>query len=109
PGLPVVPFNLPALKSLANGSKVYIAEGVTDCLALLSEGYNAIAIPGANNYKEEFAKFIDRFFLVMFPDRDSAGTGLYNRISKSLKCSIFRQEIPENCKDYSDYHILKHE
>lgn len=109
PGLPVIPFNLQSLKSLESGSMVYIAEGVTDCLALLSEGNNAIAIPGANSYKDEFAKYLDRFVLIMFPDNDKSGSTLYEKMSNSMKCSIFRRNIPNGFKDYSDYHVNRYE
>ena len=106
-GLPVSIFNLNSLNGLNVGSTVYIAEGVTDCLAMLSEGHNAIAIPGANSYKDTFAKYLEQFVLIMYPDNDKAGAGLYDRMSKSLKCSIFKREIPDGFKDYADYHISR--
>ncbi len=105
PGLPVMPFNLNSLKSVPKRSVVYIAEGVTDCLALLSEGKNAIAIPGANNYKEEFAQYLDGYVLVMFPDKDNPGDGLYEKIQRSVRSSVFKKELPDRCKDYADFHI----
>lgn len=105
PGLPVLPFNLNSLKNLHTNSIIYIAEGVTDCLALLSEGKNAIAIPGANNFKEEFAKYLDDFILVMFPDNDKPGASLFEKIKNSVRSSIFRKILPDDCKDYADYHI----
>lgn len=109
PGLPVSIFNLNMLNGLDTGTPIYIAEGVTDCLAMLSEGHNAIAIPGANNYKDEFSKYLERFVLLMFPDNDKPGTGLYEKMSKSLKCSVFKREIPDEFKDYADYHISRYE
>lgn len=109
PGLPISIFNLNSLRGLEAGSPIYIAEGVTDCLAMLSEGLNAIAIPGANNYKDVFAKYLEPFVLTMFPDNDKAGAGLYDRMSNSLKCSIFKRNIPDGFKDYADYHISRFE
>lgn len=108
PGLPISIFNLISLNGLDTGTPIYIAEGVTDCLAMLSEGHNAIAIPGANNFKEKFAKFLERFVLIMFPDNDKPGADLYEKMSKSLKCSIFRREIPDGFKDYAEYHASKY-
>lgn len=105
PGLSVIPFNLNSLKYLPKRSVVYIAEGVTDCLALLSEGKNAIAIPGANNYKEEFAQYLDGYVLVMFPDKDNPGDGLYEKIQRSVRSSVFKKELPDGYKDYADFHI----
>ena len=109
PGLPVSIFNMNSLNGLDVGTPVYIAEGVTDCLAMLSDGHHAIAIPGANNYKDEFAKYLERFVLTMFPDNDKPGAGLYDKMLKNLKCSIFKREIPDGFKDYAEYHISRYE
>ena len=38
-------YNLPILNCLDRGDKLYISEGITDCLALLSDGLKAVAIP----------------------------------------------------------------
>lgn len=40
-------FNLPILGSMKDGEDLYISEGITDCLALLSSGKKAVAIPSA--------------------------------------------------------------
>lgn len=40
-------FNLPVLNTMKFGEDLYISEGITDCLALLSAGKKAVAIPSA--------------------------------------------------------------
>ena len=40
-------YNLPVLKRLRPGDELWIAEGCSDCWALLSAGHKAIAIPSA--------------------------------------------------------------
>ena len=40
-------YNLPVLNTLSPGEALYIAEGCSDCWALLSAGHKAIAIPSA--------------------------------------------------------------
>ena len=40
-------YNLPVLKRLKPGDELWIAEGCSDCWALLSAGHKAIAIPSA--------------------------------------------------------------
>ena len=40
-------YNLPVLNRLHEGEPLYIAEGASDCWALLSAGHKAIAIPSA--------------------------------------------------------------
>lgn len=44
-------YNLPVLKLLKPGEELYIAEGCSDCWALLSSGHKAIAIPSATLLK----------------------------------------------------------
>ena len=46
-------YNLPILNCLDRGDKLYISEGITDCLALLSDGLKAVAIPSATILPKE--------------------------------------------------------
>jgi DNA primase len=102
---PLIPFNLNSLCGLTANSVVFITEGVTDCLAVLSEGKNAVAIPGASNFKHEFGKYFDKFAVVMFPDRDKAGMQLMQTIHSSLNCMVLCSSLPNGLKDYAAYHV----
>lgn len=105
---PIIPFNLPSLKKLEPYDTVFITEGVTDCLAHLSVGHNAVAFPGAQSFSIKYAKLLERFTLKMYPDSDSAGQGLYTKISEALTTSVFRLNLPTGIKDYSEYYILNY-
>jgi DNA primase len=46
-------FNIGVLKELKQGEKLFLSEGITDCIALLSSGRKAVAIPSATLLKEK--------------------------------------------------------
>lgn len=103
-------FNLPILRDMNEGDELYIAEGVTDCIALLSEGKRAIAIPSATLLKKQDLCMLARFALKMYPDQDDPGERLFQSIQNGV-CeyggTIERLTLPEGTKDYSDYHTRK--
>lgn len=106
-------FNLKALIEASFNEKIYISEGVTDCLALLSEGKTAVAIPGAQNFKEDYIEFFRGCILFMYPDHDANGAGIrfYDDVNKKLYriCnSVYKLNYDEDCKDYSVYYLKKH-
>lgn len=106
-GLPIRYYNMNLLKYLEEDSKVYIAEGVTDCLALLSEGKNAVAVPGAQNVVLADTFPLEKFLLLMYPDDDAAGSKLFKSLSDILNRPIYRQKLPDGMNDYCDFHSAK--
>jgi len=103
-------YNIQLLKTLTPRDKLYIFEGVTDCLAALSLGLNAIAIPGAGAYKDEYVEILKDYNLCMIPDNDNAGNSLYKRIEDSFKslCKCvypitLKSEYKDFCEFYVDY------
>lgn len=106
---PIIPYNLQSLSNLEAYDTVYITEGVTDCLAHLSEGHNAIAFPGAQSFSPQYAHLLERFTLKMYPDNDDAGQSLYSKLADSIQTSVFRLKLPDEVKDYSGYHILRYD
>ena len=74
-------YNLQVLNLLTLGERLFITEGCSDCWAMLSAGYKAIAIPSATLLKPEdrdVLAYISKTFGVewhMFPDRDAPGEG----------------------------------
>ena len=103
-------FNLQCLLKTDNDTPIFIAEGVTDCLALLSDNKRAIAIPGANSFKDSYIKYLKDKSLYMYADNDSAGNGLFERIDTALKQEgnyLHRLELDSRFKDYSDFYINK--
>ena len=101
-------FNMPVLKDLRPDEPLYVSEGVTDCLALLSDGKKAVAFPSSSICHPEDVRLLAHKFLFMYPDRDAAGETLYTRLNQALESTgtaLHRLDLPEGCKDYSEYYL----
>lgn len=106
-------YNLPVLNKLEEGEALYIAEGASDCWALLSAGHKAIAIPSATLLKKDdlqplltlHSKLLTQFH--MYPDRDLPGERLFLQL-QSLLPNITHHHLPPPCKDYSDLYLQSH-
>jgi len=100
-------FNLPVLSQLKDDEILFISEGVTDCIALLSSGKKAIAVPSASTLKPEQLKSVVSHPLGMYPDNDEPGERLFSQIEALVAQNngrIFRLQLPDGCKDYSVYY-----
>lgn len=100
-------FNLPVINTMSHGDELYISEGVTDCLALLSDGYKSVALPSATIFPEEDLYKLRHFRLKMYADNDTPGMKCYYQLESyfiRFGCSITRIPLPEGYKDYADYH-----
>lgn len=95
-------FNMPLLKVLAKGSDLFIAEGVSDCLAFLSAGVPSVAIPSATLLKEKDTELLRGFRLHVYPDADEAGERLFLELRKHFP-DIMRHQLPEGFKDVGQY------
>ena len=102
-------FNLPVLKTLESGDELWITEGVSDCLAMLSAGKKAIAIPSATLLKpkmvETIRNYVDKtskISLHMYPDNDKAGASLFFDLQK-LFPKIVHHSLPQGVKDFGEY------
>lgn len=101
-------YNLPILKSMRHGSKIFITEGITDCLAMLSAGYDAVALPSATSFPTEDLIKLKRYHLYMVADRDKAGNDAFIKLYRLMLrsgCEIKRIELPKEVKDFSDYYL----
>ena len=99
-------YNLPVLKTLKPGDHLFITEGCSDCWALLSVGYKAIAIPSATLLKTEDIKLLkgilqagsspfptgegrgEAIILHMYPDQDAPGEQLFQQLNELLSQSV---------------------
>ena len=100
-------FNLPIINRMQAGDDLYISEGVTDCLALLSSGENAVAIPSATILPKDDLYKLRYFRLHMYPDQDEAGKKAFEALQEFFinHYTTFKREgLPEGIKDYSDYY-----
>ena len=106
-------YNLPVLNKLEEGEALYIAEGASDCWALLSAGHKAIAIPSATLLKKDDiqplltlnSELLTQFH--MYPDRDLPGERLFLQL-KELLPNLQHHHLPPDCKDYSDLYLQLH-
>ena len=105
-------YNLPVVKMLKPGEKLFITEGCSDCWAMLSAGHKAIAIPSATLLKTEDKKWLaelgERLQIEwhMFPDRDAPGESLFLQL-KEIMPHLVHHQLPPDCKDFSEYYLFK--
>lgn len=105
-------FNLPVLNRLQTGDELWIAEGSSDCLSLLSDHKRSIAIGSATllhpRDKEMLSDLNDRLSIQwkMAPDQDIPGHRLFEQLKEILP-NLEHVALPQGCKDYSDYYLLK--
>lgn len=101
-------YNLQILGSKQIGSNIFITEGITDCLAMLSAGYDAVALPSATSFPTKDLAKLKNYKLYMVSDRDKAGNEAFIRLYRlmlRLGCEIKRIELPNNVKDFCDYYV----
>lgn len=106
-------YNLPILNLLKENEPLYIAEGASDCWALLSAGHKAMAIPSATLLKKNDlqplltlnSKLSTQFH--MYPDRDLPGERLFLQLQRLLP-NLTYHHLPPPCKDYSDLYLQSH-
>ena len=107
-------YNLPILKRLKPGDELWIAEGCSDCWALLSAGHKAIAIPSATLLTKKDKELLSSLeasprgglegvSFHMYPDQDAPGERLFLQLQKVLP-SLVHHQLPEGCKDFGEYY-----
>ena len=104
-------FNLPILGSMKDGDDLYISEGITDCLALLSSGKKAVAIPSATILPQNDLIDLLKYKLHMYPDQDDAGKKAFVALRRYFinhYTNLIEEILPEGSKDYSEYFIAYH-
>lgn len=104
-------YNLPVLNLLKESDELYITEGCSDCWSMLSAGHKAIAIPSATlltPHDVEQLSILNSQLSVsfhMYPDRDAPGERLFMQLKQVLP-GLVHHQLPEGCKDYSEYYLL---
>lgn len=103
-------YNLPVVKMLKPGERLFITEGCSDCWAMLSAGHKAIAIPSATLLKPEDKKWLAEIGEKlhtewhMFPDRDAPGESLFLQLKEILP-QLVHHQLPPESKDFSEYYL----
>lgn len=104
-------FNQPILNEIGEGEDLYVSEGVTDCISLMSDGLNAIAIPSATLLNNSDIELLAKYTLKMYPDQDEPGKRLFSQLKEKVEERGGRIEclsLPTGMKDYSDYYMHNH-
>lgn len=87
---------------------VVLVEGESDAQTLWYYGVQAIGVPGASNFKEEYKYLFDRFKIVYIQDEEDQGgetfVGTILRYIDNNKCKLISCKR-FNCKDVSQIHI----
>ena len=103
-------YNLPVLNLLRPHEALYIAEGCSDCWALLSAGHKAIAIPSATLLSKKDTEQLSMIncqlsvSFHMYPDRDAPGERLFLQLRQVLP-TLEHHQLPAGCKDFSEYYL----
>lgn len=101
-------YNLPILRMVPKNGHLWIAEGCTDCWALLSAGRHAIAIPSATTVKKKDMMMIKEIqerknlTIHMAPDNDAPGENLF-LIIKGYFPNVIRHQLLSGYKDFSQW------
>ncbi|MBR5639408.1 MAG: hypothetical protein IKW83_06545 [Muribaculaceae bacterium] len=101
-------FNLPILNTMKYGDHLFISEGITDCLALLSSGKKAVALPSSTILPKNDLSRLVKFSLHMYPDQDNAGKFCFNNLKRFFinHFVYLRDEnLPKGFKDFSEYYL----
>ncbi len=102
-------YNLPVTARLQPGEPLYIAEGCSDCWALLSAGHKAIAVPSATLLSDETRTLLQRLERELhtefhiYPDGDLPGERLFLQLQGTVR-TLVRHPLPPGCKDFAEHY-----
>ncbi len=99
-------YNMNILNNCRRGDKIYIAEGITDTLTLNQEGYKAVGVMGANNFKKEYIFLLMDYEVWVVPDNDNGGDKFFNDVLEKFAKykSVRRLTFDNKFKDITDYY-----
>ena len=105
----VVPtlYNSDALSALSSGEIVYLVEGFTDTLTLLTHGFAAVGLVGAGGLKEEWLAPLARFRVVAALDGDRAGmsaTARYRELFAARGMRLAHINLSSDVNDFFRHH-----
>lgn len=103
-------FGLQVLMFLGKGEPLFITEGVTDCMAVMSSGHKAVAIPSATLLNSDDLMHLRGLNLHIFPDNDAPGERLYSQLCDALAdigTNLTRHIVPGTFKDFGEWWSLR--
>ena len=108
-GSKAIPYGLQYLKNFSD-EYIILVEGESDCHAMIENDIQVIGIPGAENFKKEFAPYFKNFKKVyIHNEEDEAGQKFVETVSSLLTneetYEISSRRVNIECKDPSDLHV----
>ena len=100
-------YNLNHLNKISKGSKIYLFEGVTDCIMGIQSGFNSFGILGASGFKEQWTEYFTNFNMNVVPDNDKAGENFSKKITEyfsKVGKRVQIRRIPAG-KDFSEFSL----
>ena len=97
-------YNVDALAALPSNSVVYLVEGLTDTLTLITHNFAAVGLVGAAGLKPEWVPQLSRFRVVLALDNDRAGreaADAYEELFAARGARCFaRLHLPTDVNDF---------
>ncbi|HEY0544163.1 MAG TPA: toprim domain-containing protein [Pyrinomonadaceae bacterium] len=100
-------YNADALQNLLSGETVYLVEGFTDTLTLMTHGFTAVGLVGAGGLKEEWLAPLARFRVVAVLDPDKAGeraTARYQELFAARRMRLAQVRLLTDVNDFFRHH-----
>ena len=100
-------YNKPVIRRLKPGDELWITEGPSDCLAMLSAGHKAVAIPSATSLTKADIGLLraglpEGVSLHMYPDNDEPGMKLFEDLRRWFP-ELQGHVLPEGYKDFGQW------
>lgn len=100
-------YNVDALDELSSNEVVYLVEGFTDTLTLLTHDFTAVGLVGAGGLKEEWLAPLGRFRVVAVLDPDAAGERAVSRYQEMFAARGMRLaqlDLPSDVNEFFQHH-----
>jgi len=99
-------YNVDALNDLQSCAIVYLVEGFTDTLTLLTHGFTAVGLVGAGGFREEWLAPLARFRVVAPLDGDEAGqraSARYREMFAARGMQLAQLKLPTDVNDFFNH------
>jgi DNA primase len=100
-------YNVDSLDDLSSNEVLYLVEGFTDTLTLLTHGFQAVGLVGAGGMKEEWVAPLGRFRVVAALDPDAAGeraVARYQEMFALRGLRLAQLELPSDVNEFFQHH-----
>jgi hypothetical protein len=102
--MPIALFNLDTILEHPDGQAV-IVEGEFDAMIMHQMGFTCIGLPGAQNWKQEWAQYFNEHQVFLWLDQDTAGREGVKKIDNIRGVRIVEMDKYRD-KDISDLHMM---